>query len=354
MCLTGSDPGRPQGSDSNMLTDHEYHPLEVLEVIKETEDTRTYVLEVPPALEATFGYDSGQFCTFRATVAGQELARCYSMSSSPAIGDPLTVTVKRVPGGTMSNWMIDNLSAGDRIDVLRPAGLFVLRDCDAPIVAFAGGSGITPVFSIVKSALATTARTVRLVYANRDADAVIFATEIATLGAGSGGRLGVHFHLDVADGFLTPQACADLVGDLTGADFYICGPGPYMDIVEAGLKLIGVTPGQVFIERFAAPDGFSVLEKSATETMLIKHQRQRRSTAYRIGDTILAAARRAGLTPPFSCQAGSCATCMALVESGSATMQVNNALTPEEVEAGWVLTCQAVPTSREVIVNYDA
>ena len=141
-----------------MLPDHEYHQLAVVDVVDETADTRSFVLEIPPALERTFAYAAGQFCTFRATIDGEPVVRCYSMSSSPDTGDPFTTTVKRVPGGRMSNWMNDTLAPGDTIEVMRPTGLFVLRDRDAPIVAFAGGSGITPVISIIKSALATTSR----------------------------------------------------------------------------------------------------------------------------------------------------------------------------------------------------
>jgi 3-ketosteroid 9alpha-monooxygenase subunit B len=344
-----------------MRTDHEYHPLTVAEVVEETDDTRTFVLDVPDELAATFAYRAGQFCTFRARLGGQgadagdEVARCYSMSSSPEVGDPLAVTVKRVPGGRMSNWLIDTVEAGAQLDVLRPAGLFVLGDTDAPIVAFAGGSGITPVFSIIKTALATTTRDITLVYANRDAGSVIFADALAKLAAESGGRLRVHAHLDDEAGFLTPEACAELVGGQTGADIYVCGPGPYMDTVEAGLERLGVAPRQVFIERFVVPDdGGTLLEASATETVVIRLNRQKRTADYHLGDTILETARRAGMTPPFSCEGGSCATCMAQVVQGSATMRVNNALTPDEVEEGWVLTCQAVPASRELVVDYDA
>jgi ferredoxin len=164
----------------------------------------------------------------------------------------------------------------------------------------------------------------------------------------------VHSHLDDATGYLTPQQCADHAAGLVDADHYICGPRPYMDTVEAGLELLGMANSRVFIERFAAPDDTVLTESSPTETVVIRHQRQKRTAEYRLGDTILDTARRAGLRPPFSCEGGSCATCMALVEVGAATMRVNNALTADEVEAGWVLTCQAVPSTREVVVNYDA
>src|SRR5262245_48919321 len=133
-----------------MRADHEYHALAVAEVIDETADTRSFVLEIPAELEATFAYAAGQFCTFRATIGGHETVRSYSMSSSPDVDEPFTTTVKRVAGGRMSNWMNDAVRAGDTIDVIAPTGLFVLGDTDAPLVAFAAGSGITPVISIIK------------------------------------------------------------------------------------------------------------------------------------------------------------------------------------------------------------
>jgi 3-ketosteroid 9alpha-monooxygenase subunit B len=338
-----------------MLPDHEYHRLTVADIVDETADTRSFVLEVPPGLERAFAYAPGQFCTFRATIDGESIVRCYSMSSSPDVGDPLTTTVKRVAGGRMSNWMNDALVPGDTIEVMRPTGLFVLRESDVPIVAFAGGSGITPVMSLVKSALATTTRPITLVYANRAPDAIIFADELERLRGQFADRLQVHHHLDCERGFLDAGQCATHVGDRTHADFYVCGPGPYMDTVEAGLAMLGVASGQVSIERFVAPDGAPARDaESTTEALTIRVERKKHTVRYQAGDTVLEAARRAGLRPPFSCEAGNCATCMAHLDKGSVTMRVNNALSEAELDDGWVLTCQALPTSPEVVVDYDA
>lgn len=338
-----------------MLPDHDYHPLTVIDVVDETADTRSFALEIPPALESTFAYSAGQFCTFRATIDGEAIARCYSMSSSPDTDDRFLTTVKRVPGGRMSNWMNDTLAPGDTIEVMRPAGLFVLRATEVPIVAFAGGSGITPVISIIKSALATTERPITLVYANRSADAVIFADELERLRAESPNRMTVHHHLDAERGFLDAEACAALAGDRVHGDFYICGPGPYMDIVEAGLAALAVGAEQQFIERFVIPEvAPAVDEASATESLVIRLGRRKHKLEYQAGDTILEAARRGGLSPPFSCEAGSCATCMAHLDEGAVTMRVNNALAADEVDDGWILTCQSIPTSREVVVDYDS
>ncbi|HXJ37267.1 MAG TPA: ferredoxin--NADP reductase [Candidatus Eisenbacteria bacterium] len=337
-----------------MLREHGYHPLTVADVVDETSDARSFVLEIPPALEARFAYVAGQFCTFRATIGGEQIVRCYSMSSSPDTGDPFTVTVKRVPGGKMSNWMNDALATGDTIDVMPPAGVFVLRAAPTPIVAFAGGSGITPVLAILKSALARTAREIALVYANRGPDGVIFADAIERLRTGSGGRLSVHHHLDSEKGFLDAAACAALVGSRTQADFYVCGPGPYMNVVQAGLDQRGVDPARLFIERFELPDDARAADtESETESVTIQLERRKRRVRYEPGDTILDTARRAGLNPPFACQAGNCGTCMAYLTEGTVTMRANNALDADEVEQGWILTCQSIPTSREVVVDYD-
>jgi ferredoxin-NADP reductase len=213
------------------------------------------------------------------------------------------------------------------------------------------------VISIIKSALATTDRRVLLVYANRNADAVIFADGLARLRTASGGRFSVHHHLDTERGFLDAAQCAAFVGESTDADFYICGPGPYMDTVEAGLATLGVAPSHVFIERFDLPEPMpapAAEGASATESLVIKFENQETTLRYEAGDTILEAARRGGLNPPFSCEQGNCATCMAHLDEGTARMRANNALTPEEVDDDWVLTCQALPTTPKVVVDYDA
>src|SRR5207302_2864540 len=165
-------------------------------------DARSFVLEVPAELKTAFAYRAGQFVTHRVSIDGQHLLRCYSMSSSPDVDDEFQVTVKRVPGGAVSNWMIDELHAGDVLDTTCPGGVFCLGADVSDIVAFAGGSGITPVFSIVKTALATTSRRVHLLYANRDADSVIFADDLTMLARDHGDRLQVVHHHDVDRGFV--------------------------------------------------------------------------------------------------------------------------------------------------------
>ncbi len=336
--------------------DHGFHPLRVAKVVRETADASSFVLEVPVEIADGFAYEAGQFLTFRAAVDGGQQLRCYSMSSSPLVGDELQVTVKRVPGGVVSNWMIDTLAVGDEIDATYPAGVFVLGATPHDIVAFAGGSGITPVFSILKTALANTTRRVHLFYANRDQESVIFAAALDALAGQYGDRFVVHHHFDVDRGFVGDDDVRRFLGATSEADFYICGPAPFMDIVERTLVVAGVDVDRVHIERFTPTDpdlGETADDAPGGVEVTIELGGRTAVAQYRHGTTLLQTARAVGMRPPFSCEAGNCASCMAKVVTGSALMRNNNALTPDEVAEGWVLTCQAVPTSPSVHVIYE-
>ena len=338
--------------------DHAFHPLRIARVVHETPDTRSFVLDVPPELAAAFAYRAGQFCTFRARIDGQAHMRCYSMSSSPDVDNQFQVTVKRVAGGVVSNWMIDTLGAGDAIETSCPAGVFCLPPGDGDVVAFAGGSGITPVFSLLKSALATTARQVRLLYANRDRDSIIFAADLDSLAELHPDRLDVVHRLDVEHGFIDADAVGTVLSAAADTDYFICGPPPFMDIVEGTLLAHDVPEGRIHIERFtpAGPEAEPepVAPDSPTPTQVtIELGGHTDTVEHHPGTTILQTARQLGLSAPFSCESGSCATCMARLVEGHVKMHVNNALTDDEVEEGWILTCQSVPTSPSVHVVYE-
>ena len=337
--------------------DHGFHPLRIARVVRETADASSFVLEIPGNLTPAFAYAAGQFCNFRIWVGSQPYVRCYSMSSAPEVDAEFQVTVKRVPDGVVSNWMNDALAPGDEIEVSLPAGFFVLRDTDDDLVAFSGGSGITPVFSLVKAALATTTRRVRLLYANRDRESIIFRDELDALVRRYGDRISVAHHLDVEDGFVGADDVRPFVGAASGTDFYICGPAPFMEIVEKTLLAEDVAADHVHIERFT-PAELPPLPKPAVAAptatrVTVELGGRTESTDYRPGTTILQTARHMGLSAPSSCESGSCATCMARLVDGAVSMRVNNALTPEEVEEGWVLTCQSVPTTASVHVVYE-
>jgi 3-ketosteroid 9alpha-monooxygenase subunit B len=355
---TSTAPASQQGA----VRDHGFHPLRVRRVVHETADAASFVFEVPADLRAAFAYEAGQFLTFRAHVDGEAHHRCYSMSSSPAVDDELQVTVKRVPGGTVSNWMIDTLGPGDGVEASVPAGVFCLAPSDGDLVALSAGSGITPVFSLLKSALATTDRRVRLYYANRDRDAVIFAAELDALVERHPERLDVVHHLDVERGFVDPDTLRPFLEADTGGEFYVCGPGPFMDIVEGALLAHGVDADHIHIERFTPaqplpdpePAADADTADGATTTRVTIELGGRTDTVdHRPGTTILQTARQMGMSPPFSCESGSCATCMAKLLEGSVMMHVNDVLTDDEVADGWVLTCQSVPTAPSVHVAYE-
>jgi 3-ketosteroid 9alpha-monooxygenase subunit B len=338
------------------VRDHDFHRLRVARVIDETADARSYVLDVPEDLRPAFGYEAGQFCTFRAWIDGEPHHRCYSMCSTPGVDAELQVTVKRVPGGLVSNWMYDTLEAGHEIEATYPAGVFRLVAGDGDLVAFAAGSGITPVFSLVKAALANTRRRVHLFYANRDRDSTIFATELDDLADRFPGRLDLVHHLDVDQGFVDDGTVAPFawVGD--DPDFYLCGPTPFMDIVERSLLGEGMAPDRVHVERFAVPEPVEEPDapsNGAPARITIEVGGRTESGDHHPGTTLLQTARQFGLAAPSSCEAGSCATCMAQVVEGAVTMRVNNALTDDEVADGWVLTCQSVPISPSVRVVYE-
>jgi ferredoxin-NADP reductase len=337
---------------------HAFHPLRVKQIVQETDDTRSFVLDVPPDLAGTYRYRPGQFCTFRVRIGGDELFRCYSMSSAPDTDPDLTVTVKRVPGGAVSNWFHDSVSVGDRVDTSPPSGAFCLREGDGrPVVAFCGGSGITPVLSIAKSALSTTVRPVRLFYANRDPGSVIFDGVLAGLESEAPQRCTVRRHVDSQRGYPAPADVLEFVGDDADAEFLVCGPGPFMELVERVLLGAGVATGDIRIERFETPDAAPgpvvATDGTAPAAIVVHLQGRRHEIAYHPGDTVLETTRRAGLAAPYSCESGSCATCMALLHEGSVTMRANDALTPDEVAEGWVLTCQSVPTSPTVRIEYE-
>lgn len=338
-----------------MAVTHVFQRATVTRIVKETADAYTFVLAPH---ETPFAYRAGQYSTFQVKVDGEELYRSYSMSSSPETDTELMTTIKRVPGGKVSNWLLDNVAEGDELTMTRAAGTFCLDSSDAPLLGFSGGSGITPILSLAKSALATTDRTVRLLCADRDSAAAIFDDALAQLTARYPGRLSVQRHRDDTDGLLDAAAVTAFVGADTGADCYLCGPEGFMTVVREAWP----GPGRLFVEDFdvaagaapaapAAPAAGAAAEVSGTVTI---HLGRKKASVPRVaGETLLDSARRAGLAPPFSCEAGNCGTCIAHITEGCATMVVNKALEDDEVADGYILTCQGIPEGGSITVHYE-
>jgi 3-ketosteroid 9alpha-monooxygenase subunit B len=335
-----------------MAERHVFQRATVTRIIKETADTRTFVLDPH---EKPFSYRAGQFCTFHVTVDGEELYRSYSMSSAPETDSEVMTTVKRVAGGKVSNWLVDNVVEGDELTMTRAAGTFVLRPTSVPFLAFAGGSGVTPILSLAKSALATTERAVRILCADRDRASVIFEAAIDELVERYPGRLSVDRRIDAEHGLLDPDAVTKFVGADTDAECYVCGPEGFMAVVRSALP----DGARVLVEDFdASPPvkaaATEVADAAAAEgTVTIHLERKKVSVPQVAGETLLETARRAGLSPPFSCEAGNCGTCMARLTEGSATMRTNDVLEEDELDDGYILTCQAVPDTESVTVVYE-
>ena len=353
-----------------------FHPLAVAEVVAETADANSIRFDVPPELRAAFAFRAGQHLTLRATIGGEEVRRTYSLCTAPHEKD-WRVTVKRIAGGAFSNWVAEAVRPGSVIDVMPPHGSFTCAFDPSQArryVAFAGGSGITPIMSLIRTALSVEPGSrFTLFYGNRDSASVIFLDALADLKDRYLERLELfHFlaeeeqEVELFNGMLDQAACSGaverLVSDPLAVDaWFICGPGPMMDAAEAALLGLGVAPGRIQIERFTAgrPSAAIVQEIAALQSqaagtsVAVTLDGRTRRVPFTAGN-ILDSARQAGLGAPYACKAGVCATCRARVTAGKVEMAACYGLSDEEVAAGYVLTCQSVPVGDGVAVDYDA
>jgi ring-1,2-phenylacetyl-CoA epoxidase subunit PaaE len=353
-----------------------FYKLRVAEIVPETDEANSIRFEIPDGLQHVFRFKAGQHLSVRAEIGGEEIRRNYSLCVAPDEGQ-LKVTVKRIAGGVFSNWVGDNLKAGDSLDVMTPHGSFTVEFDPAArrrYVAFAGGSGITPVISLVKTALKSEPESrFTLFYGNRDSSSVIFLEQLAALKDRYLGRFELYHFLsdeegdiELFNGMLDRETCDEaldhLVDDVKDVDaWFICGPGPMMDAAEAALTDRAVVKDRIHIERFLAGRPSAALaaqiaklqEKAAGLTLSVTLDGRTRKVEFTQAN-ILDSAREAGLPAPFACKAGVCATCRAKVTRGKVEMAARYGLTDEEISAGYVLTCQSVPVGEGVAVDYDA
>jgi ring-1,2-phenylacetyl-CoA epoxidase subunit PaaE len=357
------------------MADH-FHALRVTEVVPETAEANSIRFEIPPDLREAFAFRAGQHLTLRATLGGEEVRRNYSLCTAPAEKDWM-VTVKRIGGGIFSNWVGDRLKPGDTIEVMAPHGSFTTEFAASNkrhLVGIAGGSGITPVMSLVRTLLREEPHSrFTLLYGNRDSSSVIFLEALAGLKDKHLDRLEIYHFLDAEDqdialfnGMLDRARCDEaithLVPDAAGIDgWFICGPGPMMDSAEGALLDRGIARERIHIERFTAdrpPEAVAreiaeLQNKAEGVTVSVTIDGRTRRVAFTQGN-ILDSALASGLPAPFACKAGVCATCRAKVTSGKVEMAARYGLTDEEVADGYVLTCQSVPLGDGVAVDYDA
>jgi 3-ketosteroid 9alpha-monooxygenase subunit B len=336
----------------------ELHMLTVAAVARQTADCSSFRLAVPTGLEDRFQYRAGQHITLTIPWEGASISRCYSLSSCPELAEPLEIAVKRVEGGRVSNWMNDRLRVGDSIAASVPEGRFVLDPAtrsSSPLFLFAGGSGITPIISLLKSALVTTKRPITMLYANRDRASVIYREQLVRLLSSHAGRVVLRQHIDSEAGLLSASAVRELLNDTEVAEFYLCGPEPFMELVERVLLESGAHEELIHAERFVSPvdpdrrKAEEALRPSfdAPPTFSLWLGGRSRTVPYTKGRTLLECARAAGLSPAHSCESGFCGSCMAHVKTGKVHMRTHEALSDRDVARGVALLCQSIPASDE-------
>ena len=329
------------------------HTVRVAAVVDETDDARSFVFDVGAELRDRFSYRPGQFLTLRIpSERTGSVARCYSLASSPHCDDALKVTVKRTRDGFGSNWLCDNITAGSSIEVLPPSGHFTPAHLHGDFLLFAGGSGITPVYSILKSVLAGGDGAVTLFYANRNESSVIFADELRMLSAQYPDRLSVVHWLESVQGIPTREQLRVFARPFADRDSFICGPGPFMDAVAAALADAGVPRARIHLEVFTSLTGDPFAEPAhsvavdpgtATVELEVELAGQTHRLAWPVTVPLLDLLLDTGLDVPYLCRSGDCGTCQAVVEKGSVRMIRNEVMDPEDVAEGYVLGCQALP-----------
>ena len=354
-----------------------FHRLTIREVRREIDDAVSLQFDLPEELREAFRFSPGQHLTLRTEIDGEDVRRNYSICVAPHENE-LRIAVKRIGGGVFSNWANEALRPGSTIEVMAPHGSFTWNFDSAAArnyVGFAGGSGITPVLSLLKTALSVEPNSrFILLYGNRSSNTIMFLEELASLKNRYMGRLEIYHFLEEEDeevelfnGRLDQAKIAELLSSLVDPAAidaaFICGPGPMMDAAEAALLSAGVAKDHILIERFTVgrmtaeqTARASALEQAAAGRMVqVTLEGRRRRLAFDPAKgSILENARAAGLSAPFACKAGVCATCRAKLMSGEVEMKANYGLSADEVAQGYVLTCQAVPMSDDVVLDYDA
>ncbi|GKY87208.1 ferredoxin--NADP reductase [Sinisalibacter aestuarii] len=351
----------------------QFHELTVTDVQNTSRDATVVTLAPKPGEEAAFRFMPGQHLTFRRDFDGEELRRSYSLCVSPGDG-MLKVGIKRVDGGAFSNWVNDTLRPGDVIEAMPPSGVFHLPEARSArnYLGFAGGSGITPVLSILKTVLEEEpGSNFTLVYANRAVNTIMFREELEDLKNRYMGRLTViHVlendtqEIDLFTGRVDATKCAQLFShwiDLTAIDAtYICGPEPMMKSIEQALLAQDFPADAIHYELFLSAQPGRLARKVAAAKQaggdteaIITIDGATRNVQMNRDTSVLEAALANDLPAPYSCTAGVCSTCMAKVTEGEVEMRANHALEDHEVAAGYVLTCQCYPLSDKVVVNYD-
>jgi ring-1,2-phenylacetyl-CoA epoxidase subunit PaaE len=365
-----------------MSAEDTFHELTIARLSREPGNAIAVILDVPPALSATFAFKPGQHVAVRTDIDGTPERRTYSICAGP--GEPLRIAIKRVDGGRFSTYAHAHLREGATLRVASPSGRFVLPPGDGRprhLVAFAAGSGITPVIGILRQALAHEPRSrFTLVYGNRSRDQILFGQELEDLKDRYVGRLELIHVLTRNDevetplfqGRITPdkvRSFGEHLIDYASADrIYLCGPGSLIKDTRAALMALGVPAERITHEFFAsgrsasAPAAPTAPAATPPPAAQVAGGREviaildgvRHHLQLAPGQHVLDAALKAGVKAPYACAGGMCSTCRARIVEGSARMAVNYSLEPWEIERGFTLACQAIPTSDRLVIDWDA
>lgn len=343
-----------------------FHNLSVKNITKETAHAVSVVFDIPENLQSDFTFTAGQYITLKTTINGEEVRRAYSICSSPNSGE-VKVAVKAVENGTFSVYATEKLNEGDQLNVHTPEGNFVLQpESGKHYLAFAAGSGITPVLSMVKAVLEDSSDAkITLVYGNKSEADTMFKNELETLQEGSNGRFHLHnvYSRQNVQGSLFGRIDQGFTNYYVnniykGVDFdsaFLCGPEEMINTVSDTLKSNGFDESKIFFELFTSSsdegDTSGVKDGETQVTVLLDDEEI--SFTMSQTDNILAASLRNNVDAPYSCQGGICSSCLARLTEGSAVMTKNSILTDGEVKDGFVLTCQAHPTTRKIFVDFD-
>ncbi|TRX56107.1 ferredoxin--NADP reductase [Fulvivirga sp. M361] len=346
----------------------QYFDLKVIDIVRETQDAISIVFEQPntPIL-----YKSGQFLTLINTIDGKEVRRAYSLCSSPYTEQHLAVAVKRVENGVMSNWLANNLKVGDTMKIMEPMGAFTVdydQNNDKHLVMFAGGSGITPMLSIIKSTLDQESHSViTLIYANRNSESIIFKETLERLAEGYQGRLVLIHVLDVAPddwkgyaGLLDQEILTkifDVLPEHSDTTYLLCGPEGMMRTVESFLADQNISKEQLLKESFVASTNTDGAQQSdpgskiITREVIVIYDGEEHKFEVEPSSTILETALDQGIDLPYSCQSGLCTACRGKCISGKVKLDEEEGLSEEETAEGYVLTCVGHPLTDDVVIE---
>jgi ring-1,2-phenylacetyl-CoA epoxidase subunit PaaE len=348
--------------------------LKISEKIQETKDAVSLSFDIPSELTETFKYKQGQYITFKLNVDGTELRRSYSICSNPFSNEMLKVAIKQTKNGWGSVYLNQKVNVGDALEVMAPMGGFYSElnsNNKKNYYLFAGGSGITPMLSIIKAVLSLEAHSkITLFYGNLNEESIIFRNELKQLSSDT--RLTVIDILDqpanssfpeelkgIMDKAMLVKLIEKYVDVTSDADYFICGPTPMMQNAESLLKERVEDKKRVHLEYFSTPDLPQEVVQTAVSTSPVNCSAtvicdgDEKVIEIKAGKNILDVALDENIDAPYACQGGSCCTCRALLVEGKVQMKVNFALSEDEVKQGYILTCQSYPLTPNIVVDYD-